>query len=80
MAAGTPRRPAVPVCQIDLPADSRALSTLARVDYTDAFTVHPGAGPARDRTPGSGPAPSSRAPPHPCAVSSASAGRGWDCG
>ncbi len=51
MAAGTPRRPAVPVRQIDLPADSRALSTLARVDYTDAFTVDPGAGPARDRTP-----------------------------
>jgi hypothetical protein len=35
------------VREIALPADARALSTLGRVDYTDAFLVEP----AGDRTP-----------------------------
>jgi hypothetical protein len=30
------------VSQVALPADARALSTLARIDYEDAFTVHAG--------------------------------------
>ncbi len=51
MATDTPGRSAAWVRQIILPADSRALSTLARVDYTDAFAADPGLGPARDRTP-----------------------------
>jgi hypothetical protein len=51
MAEGTTDRPAVRVRQIDPSPDSRALSTLDRVDYTDAFTLDPGTGPARDRTP-----------------------------
>jgi hypothetical protein len=37
------------VCQIDVPPDARALSTLAHIDYEDAFLVE--TGPAPDRTP-----------------------------
>jgi hypothetical protein len=42
--AEAPRR----VCQTVLPAGTRELSTLARIDYQDAFLV--GTGPAQDRT------------------------------
>jgi hypothetical protein len=37
-----------PVHQVDLPPDARALSTLPRVDYEDAFLVE--TGPTEDRT------------------------------
>lgn len=39
--------PAVKVSQVSLPADARALSTLSRIDYTDAFIVEAGV----ERTP-----------------------------
>ena len=46
--AATRLSPALPtVTQISLPADARALSTLPRIDYEDAFTV----GVAVDLTP-----------------------------
>jgi hypothetical protein len=47
----TPRTSVSPVRQIDPPPGQSALSTLARVDYQDAFAVGPVPGPARDRTP-----------------------------
>ena len=50
MAISTPGHPTAQVRQVSLPAGSRALSTLARIDYADAFTTRPGAGRARDRT------------------------------
>jgi Protein of unknown function (DUF2867) len=37
-----PSRPSRPVSQISLPADARSLSTLARIDYEDAFIVDAG--------------------------------------
>ena len=46
--AATRLSPALPtVTQVSLPADARALSTLPRIDYEDAFTV----GEAVDLTP-----------------------------
>ena len=55
--AEAPRR----VRQTVLPAGTRELSTLARIDYQDAFLV--GTGPARDRTARSnGPGKSWKAP------------------
>jgi hypothetical protein len=50
VAISTPGHPTAQVRQVSLPAGSRALSTLARIDYADAFTTRPGAGRARDRT------------------------------